>query len=157
MPEIKRPRIREKYVKRCKNYALWLCAPLYLVDETLADEAQGDFTAIEAMFLLETHGKDVSCNQPRMLDALKKGKQSREFHVKAWLDMVRCREAWPEEFFGCLGLRSAEEFQGIFGRSLTLPLLLIIHRDMDRQIETYEAILNPCVRSGNLLAGFSGI
>jgi hypothetical protein len=120
------------------------------VDESLPDEVPGDLTAIEAMFMLETHGKEISCNQPRMLDALKKGKQSREFHIKAWLDIVRYREAQPEEFFGCLGLRSAEEFRSIFGRSLTLPLLRIIHRELGRQIETYENMCNPSANNATL-------
>lgn len=148
---MKKPKIREKYIERCKNYVLWLGAPLYVVNESLPDEALGELTAVEAMFMLETHGKEVLCNQPRMFDALKKGKQAREFHVKAWLDMVRCREAWPEEFFGCLGLRSAEEFRSIFGRSLTLPLLRIIHQELGRQIETYENMCSPSANNATLL------
>lgn len=140
METMTKPKIREKYLARCKNYVLWLGSPLFVVDESLPDESEGEFTAVEAMFMLETHGKEVKCNQPRVLDALKKGKQGREFHVKAWLNMVRCREAWPEEFFGCLGLRSVEEFQGIFGRSLTLPFLRIIHQELGRQIEVYESM-----------------
>lgn len=137
---MKRPKIKPRYIERCKNYVLWLGEPLYMVDESLPDEDKGDWTAIEAMFMLETHGKELECNQPRLLDALKKGKQSREFHIKGWLSMTRAGEAWPEEFFGCLGLRSAGEFQSIFGHSLSPPLLRRTLRELETQITLYESM-----------------
>lgn len=138
----KKPRIRESYVSRCKNYVLWLCAPLYTVDEYLPDSAPGAYNAVEAMFMLETHGKEVTCSEPRMFDALKKGKQSREFHIKGWLSMTRANEALPEEFFGCLGLRSREEFRGIFGRMPSLPTLHNISRNLSISIRTFESMLS---------------
>lgn len=133
-------KIKQKYLDRCSNYILWLCAPLYQVDNSLPDMVPEGVSAVEAMFMKETHGKDVICCEPRLLDAYKKGKASREFHVTGWLSMTRSGEAVPEEFFGCLGLRSSEEFQSVFGVSLTLPRLRIILRELDREIERLETI-----------------
>jgi hypothetical protein len=135
---MKKPRLKQSYILRCKNYMQWLPSQdsgihnMFRLDRSLPDSAPGDLDAVEAMFMQETHGGEYECNQPYLYDCLKKGKTSREFHVKGWLSMTRSGEAIPEEFFGSLGLRSAEEFRSIFGRSLTLPLLRIIHRDRGR-------------------------
>jgi hypothetical protein len=110
------------------------------VDESLPDETEGLCDAIEAMLTYESTGKEKSCNQPRLLDALVKGKKSREFHITSWLSMVRSGEAWPEEFFCCLGLRSSEEFRSIFGRLPSLPLLRRILRELEIEIETYDSM-----------------
>lgn len=123
-------KIKASYVNRCSNYVQWLAEPLYMPDRSLPDTAKGEYTAVEAMFLKESRGEEVSCSEPYFLDCLKKGKASREFHIKGWLSMTREREAMPEEFFGCLGLRSTEEFRSIFGRLPTLPLLRIIHQEL---------------------------
>jgi hypothetical protein len=136
-------KIRPSYIERCKNYLLWLKEPLYMIDESLADIAEGDYSAIEAMSLLESRGKrGLPCFEPRLLDGFKKGKQSREFHVKGWLSMTRAGEALPEEFFGCLGLRSSAEFRGIFGHGPSLQRLRLIHRELGLKIEEYESILS---------------
>jgi hypothetical protein len=145
MSETKRPRIKPNYIRRCKNYLLWLGDPkeggLYVPDRSIPDESKEEFSAVEAAFLKETHNQEVKCSQPYLLDCLKKGKASREFHIKGWLSMTRTGEAVPEEFFGCLGLRSTEEFRGIFGHPPTLPRLRIIQQELTRSIESYEGML----------------
>ncbi len=149
-------KIKASYLDRCKGYVQWLGGPLFAVDESLPDIAKGELTAVEAMFNQETHGKGIkvfpvtykkgeeplTCSEPRMFDALYKGKQCREFAVKQWKAGVKSKEFWPEEFLGCSGLRSVEEFRSIFGRGPTLPLLRRILQEVECELKVLSTSAN---------------
>lgn len=134
------PRIKDSYYRRCASYVQWIGSPLFPIDESLPDSADGEANAVEAMHAWESRGVGIACSEPRMLDALKKGKQCREFNIKQWIAGVKAKEFWPEEFLGCSGLVSVEEFRSIFGRLPTLPLLRIILRQVEAEIESIGRI-----------------
>jgi hypothetical protein len=136
-------RIKAKYVDRCKNYVRWLGNSLFMPDESLYGTGEsGGVSAVEAMHEFETHGRSVECREPYILDCLKCGKQCREFLIKGWLSMTRAGEAVPEEFYGCAGLRSTEEFRSIFGRLPILQHLLSTRAALALTIHSYERLLS---------------
>lgn len=152
---MKKIKVRPAYIDRCKNYMHWLGNDLFPIDRSLPDHADGDYSAVEAMSAFESRGEEISCKEPYLLDCLKKGKQCREFLIKGWLSMTRSGEAQPEEFYGCAGLRSAEEFRSIFGRSPSLQYLLSTQAAMALQIATYESMLTQSSGKASIFLGQS--
>ncbi len=131
-------RIKQSYINRCRNYVQWLGIPMFEPDESLPHNVSDGLSALECMYLKETHGINQPCREPHLFDCLKKGKQCREFDIKQWMSGIKNGEFWPEEFFGCAGVTSVGEFRSIFGRTPTRPLLQRIRRELMQQLEQIE-------------------
>lgn len=133
-------RVTEKYRKRLQNYIHW-CLGEFL-RPALQERVSRALLAEEVMWLWETHWlRGLETSEPELLQLFVQGKQCRDWHVTEWRRGVKDRLFVPEEFFGTLGLRSAEEFAGIFGRPVDTHLLRRALTQVDSQIDMYEKLL----------------
>lgn len=125
----KRVKLKAKYLLRLASYFHWCNGDFMLAAEMKLDE--NGPTPEEAMFLWESKGiKPDGCTDPGLLARFVQGKTSRDFHVTEWRRGCSQKLFIPEEFFGCLGLRSAEEFKGIFGREPDVKALQTVKRSL---------------------------
>lgn len=111
---------------------------LRLTDFVIADS--NGLTASELMYAFETHGRadSMPCSEPDILQLYVQGKRSRDWHVTEWRLGVKQRLFIPEEFFGALGLRTAKEFESIFGRALDLHILARLARlGVDTEMQAF--------------------
>jgi hypothetical protein len=95
------PKISTRFLRDCEIYKRWqeeveqdLC--LHLVPKELV--SSDGHSAIETMFLFDTHGDTVTCREPEELTKLVNGKAGLNLQIKQWAAGIKEGLFGIEEF-----------------------------------------------------------